>query len=189
MIWLWLVLLPMTGEESLFTATPSGWRSEVFPFPLEFAPDIALTGREELRFAPGMLKPEAPDFFSYAFIWWLDGRPAINDPGLQSDLLSYFTGLYQAVSQKENKDTSGFKVSIRATREPAWIEGAAANYRGTVDWIEPFRTEKPLRLHLKIAAWYCAAKDRTAVYFLVSPQDAGHEIWVHLHGLRAGSCD
>src|SRR3954468_9210935 len=41
-----------------------GWKTETIPFPLDFAPTIPLQGVEELRFAPGMFKPEAPGYWS-----------------------------------------------------------------------------------------------------------------------------
>ena len=36
---------------------PAGWRSEVIPFPLDFAPSLTHRGFEEIRFAPGMFDP------------------------------------------------------------------------------------------------------------------------------------
>ena len=35
--------------------------------PKDFAPDMKWKGKEEIRFAPGMFKPNAPDFFSHRF--------------------------------------------------------------------------------------------------------------------------
>ena len=180
---------PTDGNETLFSRAPSDWRAETFPFPLEFAPDIDLEGVEELRFAPGMLQADSENYFSYSFIWWLNGRVATDHRMLRENLLLYYGGLYRAVSKQETKDTSSFAVQIRATREPSWVAGAAQSYRGSVSWIDPFVTEKPLTLNLMIAQWYCEKKDRTAVYFLVSPQTMDHPIWTALRGMQAGPCE
>src|SRR5690348_7269453 len=55
--------------------TPEGWRREVIPFPLDFAPEIGYRGVEELRFAPRFFDPAAPTYWSYAFAWLLEGAP------------------------------------------------------------------------------------------------------------------
>jgi len=47
-------------------AVPAGWRSEVIPFPLDFAPAIHHGGLEDLRFPPGMFDPRSPDYWSYS---------------------------------------------------------------------------------------------------------------------------
>ena len=40
---------------------PAGWAKETIPLPSAFAPDMKWKGAEELRFAPGMFKANAPD--------------------------------------------------------------------------------------------------------------------------------
>ena len=46
---------------------PKGWGKESIDLPPKFAPDMDWRGAVELRFAPGMFKADAADFFSYAF--------------------------------------------------------------------------------------------------------------------------
>src|SRR5204863_171753 len=50
---------------------PKGWGKETIELPPQFAPDMKWKGVEELRFAPGMFKAGADDFFSYALLFWL----------------------------------------------------------------------------------------------------------------------
>lgn len=188
MIIAWILCM-MLSSDTLFTAAPDDWVAEVIPFPLEFAPEIEGVGVEELRFAPGMFQEDAPDYFSYAFIWWFEGQGTIYQDRLQKDLLAYYKGLYSAVSKLETKDTNDFTANVYATRERAWIEGAMANYRGTVEWRDPFVTERPLTLEIKIATWTCTENNRTAVFFLLAPKGASPEVWEALHGLRAGACE
>ena len=133
-------------QPSLYTSAPEGWRAEVIPFPLGFAPDIPLKGVEELRFAPGMFKPESEEFYGYSFIWWLDGKVAIDTSMLEINLKRYYVGLYNAVSKKETKDTSSFKFSVNATREPAWPAHAEKNYRAEVHWIDPCSSETAVHM-------------------------------------------
>ena len=51
--------------------TPPRWRTETIPFPLEFAPELAYVGLEELRFAPGMFKAGAEDFWKSKSGWFI----------------------------------------------------------------------------------------------------------------------
>ena len=189
---IWVLAVACMGQEeqqaSLYTQVPDDWRAEVIPFPLPFAPEIPYGGREELRFAPGMFTAGAEDYFTYSFLWWLQGKPTIDHQNLQQHLSAYFRGLYQAVSKKESKDTTTFQVRVTATREPAWVPGAEQNFRITVRWIDPFVTEKELDLNLMAAQWFCPDQNHTAVYFMVSPQNSGHPLWQTMKAMNAGRC-
>ncbi|MEM7393198.1 MAG: hypothetical protein AAF492_12705, partial [Verrucomicrobiota bacterium] len=55
--------------ENLVFKTPKGWFGERIALPTGFAPDMTLKGVEEIRFAPGMFKPDAADFFTYVFVF------------------------------------------------------------------------------------------------------------------------
>jgi hypothetical protein len=79
---------------------PAGWRPEVIPFPLGFAPSLAHTGLEELRFPPGMFDMQSPSYFSYAFVWRLDDAAVLDANAVASELTAYFRGLMIAVDTK-----------------------------------------------------------------------------------------
>ena len=173
---------------TLFQQSPADWRPEVIPFPLGFAPDIDYKGVEEIRFAPGMFKPETDTYFTYAFVWWLEGQPTIDQARLQDDLLKYFRGLYQAVSKKETKQVDSFSVKIEPDGSLDEDGLKKIRYRGEVRWVDPFVTEQGLTLNLRISHWDCPAKDRTAVLFLATPRKDGDAVWDTLAGIKAGAC-
>ena len=79
---------------------PDRWRSELIPFPLEFAPDLPHRGVEEIRFSPGFFDPAAPGYWSYAFVWRLDAPATFADGVVASELTTYFRGLIAAVDEK-----------------------------------------------------------------------------------------
>jgi hypothetical protein len=173
---------------SLFQQSPADWKAEVIPFPLGFAPDIDYKGVEELRFAPGMFKDETDTYFTYAFVWWLEGQPPINEARLQDDLLKYFRGLYQAVSKKEPKQVGSFTVKIEPDGSLDENGVRKTRYRGEARWVDPFVTEREVSLNLRIFHWVCAAQNRTAVLFLATPQKDGHAVWDSLSSIKAGAC-
>jgi hypothetical protein len=76
---------------------PEGWGRETIPFPLEFAPSLAHTGVEELRFAPGFLKEGSPNRWSYAFEWNITDAADLDAPALAAELTAYFRGLLVSV--------------------------------------------------------------------------------------------
>jgi hypothetical protein len=82
---------------------PSGWKSETIPFPLDFAKTITHTGVEELRFPPGFFKPDAPDYWSYAFVWRTDDAARLDATGLADELTRYFRGLIAAVDESKHQ--------------------------------------------------------------------------------------
>lgn len=115
---------------------------------------------EELRFAPGMFKPETDTYFTYAFVWWLDGRPPIDEARVQDDLLKYFRGLYRAVSKKEPKQVGSFALKIEPDGSLDEDGVRKTRYRGEARWVDPFVTERDVSLNLRIFHWVCAAQDR-----------------------------
>jgi len=121
--------------------TPAGFRSETIPFPLDFAPQLAHRGVEELRFAPGFFDPAAPGYWSYAFVWRTEDPAALDAAAVGAELTAYFRGLIAAVDeagQITNKDSI---VAIVA-------RGTAAGARVTVTAhvFDAFKTKLPLDL-------------------------------------------
>ncbi len=165
---------------------PEGWRTETIPFPLSFAPELAYEGLEELRFAPGMFEQAAPDFWTYAFIWWVDIDSEINAEALGTDLRAYFVGLAKAVAESRELDPGDldevdlqFKVSPAAAPWQQGFEGAGQTY-------DAFVTQGPLELRLLVHARPCVKAGRLAVIFEISPQPQDHPVWDTLRGIRHG---
>ncbi|HTL32003.1 MAG TPA: hypothetical protein VL326_02695 [Kofleriaceae bacterium] len=117
---------------------PAGWKHELIPFPLEFAPALGHAGVEELRFAPGFFDPAAPGYWAYAFVWRLDGRPVFDAPTVAAALTTYFRGLVAAVDEKHE---IADRESIRVTAAPAGAQLAL-----TAHVIDPFTTKQPVDL-------------------------------------------
>jgi hypothetical protein len=100
----WLILLAVGCSSTSKPVTwevPAGWKSEVIPFPLDFAPAIAHQGAEELRFPAGFFKPESPAYWSYAFVWRTTDAAQLDAAQLTSEMTVYFKGLITAVDEKK----------------------------------------------------------------------------------------
>ena len=117
---------------------PAGWRSEIIPFPLEFAPALAHRGKEEIRFPPGFFDPTAGDDWSYAFVWRLDDPAQLDAAALGAELTAYFRGLVAAVDSDHKIATPDLIV--------AHAEGAGPRFQLTAHVFDAFKTAKPIDL-------------------------------------------
>src|SRR5215210_3056720 len=65
---------------------PKDWTIERFLIPIAFAPQIQYKGVEDIRFAPGWANVKSEEYWSYAFLWWLDGSPETNSQIIEENL-------------------------------------------------------------------------------------------------------
>lgn len=163
---------------------PEGWRTETIPFPLGFAPDLPYVGLEELRFSPGMFDAESEQFWSYAFIWWVNLDSETNADSLSIYLDSYFHGLADAVAESRELEISDahFASSIEAT------EGES--FSGYAETFDAFVTLEQVTLNIRGDVFPCPDQERLVLFFALSPQDVEHAIWDDLDAIRTGfSCE
>jgi hypothetical protein len=166
--------------------TLEGWRTETIPFPIEFAPALPYRGLEELRFSPGMFKPGSEDFWSYAFVFWLEGEVPFTAEQLNADLKTYLEGLSRAVEEKNEKfDPRVATVTAHLTETKAPQDGQK-RFEGKVNAYDPFKTHKPLTLNLRVHVLRCSAQGRTVAFFQASPQPVTHKVWGSLERIREG---
>lgn len=173
-------------------AAPTGWGGESIDLPPGFAPDMKLKGKEHIRFAPGMMKPASDSFFSYAFAFELESKPALEEAVVKEEFLKYYRGLFQSVSNGKlpEVDPKAFTLELKrvksdtkpsADEEP---QEAPTRYTGVLNWVEPFATKKSQKLNLEIQTW--TKDDRNYIFVCVSPQAADKAIWKQLHAIRDG---
>lgn len=150
--------------------TPDGWRAETIPFPLDFAPSLPYRGVEEIRFAPGFFKPAQPLYFTYSFVWVVDGAPAFAD--LSGDLRTYFAGLAKAVSPK----------TFDAARHQAAVTREGDTVGGTVNTVDAFGDGRTLDLRVVGEIVRCKG-GRTGLVLSLSPRTDA-ETWEMLAAQR-----
>jgi hypothetical protein len=171
--------------------TPKGWGKETFALPPEFAPDMKWKGSEELRFAPGMFKADAADYFSYAMLFWLPDDQKVDPKAMEQELLAYYRGLATAVlkGKKQEVDAKAFTLSVTEAKEkPGKRVGAeeVTAYVAELKWTEPFATGKPQTLRLEIHTWPSAKHKHHCVFVCASPKPETAEVWKALREIRAG---
>jgi hypothetical protein len=160
---------------------PEGWKTETIPFPLQFAPDLPYRGVEEIRFGPSFFEPDAPFYFSYAFVWWLDGAPELSKEALERDLGRYFAGLCNAVGGKTYSfDPARFKATLAPMGgAPRLAAFGVKAFGGTLDTYDPFEKGKgrAITLHVEIAVGDCSEAGRRVVLVAASPKPRPDAVW------------
>ena len=167
--------------------SPNDWRPETINFPLDFAPQIAYKGVEELRFAPGMFKPAANTYFTYLFVWDLEGKQPIGADTLSQELTSYFKGLCKEVGAARQIEMDLAKITTEVTT----VENSTVInkqkykkvFRAKVNAFDPFNNGEALKLNIEITLLN-TENDKTVLCYCVSPKPFDDEIWKQLYEIR-----
>jgi hypothetical protein len=83
---------------------PKDWGVERFLIPISFAPEIPYKGVEDIRFTPGWAKIKTDEYWTYAFLWYLDGSVKMDAETIARDLKAYYTGLYMINTRDSSKN-------------------------------------------------------------------------------------
>jgi hypothetical protein len=138
-----------------------------------------------------MFKADAPDFFSYALLFWLPDDAEITPKTMERELLAYYRGLAAAVlkGKKQEVNTKAFTLTITdVKKQPDKRPGGetVAGFVGELKWTEPFATGKPQVLRMEIHSWPSAKHKHHCVFVCASPQPDTSAVWKTLREIRAG---
>ncbi len=152
------------------------WGKEVFPFPINFAQDIRYSGIAEVRFPPkGWRDPKHPFFWSYTYVWDIEGEQEIDSEALSDNLVKYFNGLNGAKDEITKTQASIKKINK---------ENSTTFFKGAVEIYDRFATHERIQLNVLMESTYCSKKKRTSILFKFSPKDYNHETWKTLKAIR-----
>lgn len=168
-----------------FLEMPKGWDIERFLIPIEFAPSIPYKGVEDIRFTPGWSKKETDEYWSYAFLWYLDGPQTFDPPTISKNLRDYYTGLLNINVDKDKVAADKLaptKVSIKTRMVE---KGDVQTFEGNISMAD-FMTLQPIELNVIIHVRSCEGQNKTFVFHEVSPKPYGHEVWKSLSQLWTG---
>ncbi len=157
-------------------SVPEGWNTERFTLPPDFAPQISLKGVEDLRFTPGWGDTTSEEHWSYAFLWWLDGNPRINESSLQENLKAYYTGLVgRNIPIRKIPANKLVPVNVVIKKIKTTLNDTET-YSGTISMLD-YIAQKPITLNCIIHLKTCKTGNHTPVFFKISPKPPAHNIW------------
>jgi len=168
--------------------TIKGWDVERFLIPISFAPAIPYKGVEDIRFTPGWAKKTTNEYWSYAFLWYLEGTVALDANTIENNLKAYYSGLIKVNSDSAKIADKLFPVtsSIRArTTEKEDLK----TFEGSVTMLD-YMSKQAITLNVVIHVRICAGKDKTFVFHELSPMPYSDDVWKRLHQLWVNfKCD
>ncbi|HEY4003303.1 MAG TPA: hypothetical protein VGO93_30825 [Candidatus Xenobia bacterium] len=160
---------------------PPGVHTETIPFPLDFAPQVAFHGIEEIRFAPGFRKPDAPDWFTYSFVWYVNDSRQLD---VKADLTAYFRGLMDAVAKEDHLTTRAWPTWVEVGEVASGFTDEPTTHAVVHTW-DAFGTPGPLTLDIQVYEPPCSVPDHRFYYFETTPHPHDPAVRHLLDRLRA----
>ena len=161
---------------------PKGWGVERFLIPIEFAPQIPYKGVEDIRFTPGWGNVKSEEYWTYAFLWYLEGTLKVNATIVQNNLKAYYTGLVgrNIVPRKiPAKKLVPVKTEIRKVNTD---KSDLKTFRGTIYMLD-YMEQKPITLYCIVHLKYCSGQNKTYIFNEISPKPSSDNIWQNLNQL------
>ena len=176
-----LVAVKGLAQEKATLPTPAGWGSEEFSLPPAFAPEIKYKGKEELRFAPGWADSASANYWTYAFLWDIEGVILVHKDTLRRQLIGYYNGLYLTNKKMPPAGYSRHFTQVRVTKEINW--GKDRQSFTAKAYTYNFLTGKQIDLLLRVHVRPNKSGTRTSLLFEVSPKPYGDAVWKGLDAL------
>ena len=168
--------------------TIKGWDVERFRIPISFAPSIPYKGIEDIRFTPGWAKKTTNEYWSYAFLWYLDGTVILDPKTIENNLKTYYTGLIKVNSDSSKIADKLFPVTS-SIKTRTTEKGDLKTFEGLVTMLD-YMSKKPVTLNVVIHIRTCAGKDKTFVFHEISPMPYSDDVWKSMHQLWVNfKCD
>jgi len=169
-------------ESPYYLPAPEGWTTEQFPIPIGFAPEINYNGVEDIRFSPGWGNAASEEYWTYAFLWYLDGSPETNAEIIAWNLKTYYTGLIQVNTDSTKISTGIFQpVTTSFTKIPT-EENDSQTYTGTIGMVD-YMQHRPITLNCRVHLKYWPEAGKTIIFYEISPQLFTHKNWQMLDQL------
>jgi hypothetical protein len=164
-------------------STPQGWNVERFGLPIDFAPSIPYKGVEDLRFAPGWSEPKSNGYWTYAFLWHLEGRPESNPQIIEENLTAYYNGLVgRNIEQRKIPKDKLVQVKVKIKQTSTGKEDNQT-YFGTIDMLD-YMTQTPITLNCIVHIRLCPLEqNNTFIFYEISPRPLTEPVWKELQNL------
>ena len=172
-----------TNKGGNLLVVDSLWTKEVFEFPIHFVPEITYKGFEEAYFPKEWSNQDSIEYWSYVFVWSIEGNIEVNENILEHDLQLYFDGLMTVVNKDQN-----FKVPESTA---LFLKDGENSFKGKIRLYNAFHTKDMMTLNVSVNSYKCLEKDKTLLLFRFSPSDFDTDIWETLEAIKfkANACE
>jgi len=170
-------------------SVPESWTGDPrYTFPLPWAAGLAYHGFEDVYFAPQFDNIESPEYHSILFFMWLEGTHLLSAPQLESTITEYFRGLAEQRGRiyEFTPDLSRVSATFQEESETARRFGgsSARAFTGRVNLWDTHG--KLITLNSEVAISDCGTASHTVLFYGMSRQPPGGEIWKQIEAVRDG---
>lgn len=180
---------PHTWKAPYYLPVPENWTIERFLIPISFAPKIPYRGIEDIRFPPGWAKVKSDEYWSYAFLWYVDSVQKTTAKIIENNLKTYYAGLIEANTASLDIPADqlvAVKTKIKKTKKS---KGDVKTFRGTIYMLD-YMQKKPITLNCIVHLKSCSGQNKTFLFYEISPKAFNETIWQTLDQLWSDfSCD
>jgi hypothetical protein len=169
-------------EAPYYLPLPKDWGIERFLVPISFAPQILYTGVEDIRFTPGWANVKSDEYWTYAFLWYLDGSVKTNKKIIAGNLKAYYTGLFTVNSDSTKVAALKLKPVITAFKKVPTAKGDIKTFSGTIEMID-YMQQEPITLNCIAHLKSCPDEDKSVLFYELSPKPFTHNNWLLLNQL------
>jgi hypothetical protein len=163
---------------------PQGWGTELFSIPIQFAPQIAYKGVEDIRFAPGWAKAGSNEYWTYCFLWALENNPAVDAATIDHNLKAYYTGLINSNSSKNKIAANAVVETVTAFGKVPTAAGDVATFKGTIHMLD-YMQQQPITLNCMVHLKSCSEQSGTYIFHKISPKPFTDSVWRSLDKIWA----
>ncbi|WP_343563082.1 hypothetical protein [Sphingobacterium sp.] len=169
--------------EPPYNLSLDGWRIERFPIPIDFAPQIPYKGVEDVRFTTGWSEHENGEYWSYAFLWYIEGQQRLDANTIENNLSMYFDGLVNRNIEKRALPKELIKKTRAQFKKLSKSEGEdESTFVGTIQMVD-YMGKKPIVLYAKVHLRKCTGTDHTIIFHQFSSKDRTAPVWTKLNRL------
>ncbi|HTE27943.1 hypothetical protein [Flavitalea sp.] len=165
-----------------YSLSMDGWGIERFLIPIEFAPGIKYSGIEDVRFTKGWGEATSNEYWSYAFLWYLDGKPVINERDVEKNLAMYYDGLIGRNVEPRKIPADLVKPTKVTVKKIATHKGDLSTFSGTIDMLD-YMQQKPVTLNCIVHQKLCDGQNKTFVFHEISLRPLTDSVWTALNTL------
>jgi hypothetical protein len=163
---------------------PSDWRFEKMPIPPGFAPEVKLTGFEEIRFAPGMFDTSSANYWTCVLVISAEGVRSLAAADVKDFLEKYYRGLSSGVGRRKGLSPDAAQMAADVVAVESGND-ARNRYTATIPFFDTFNDGRKIVLNIEAHVVPRPASGKTYLVLLVSPQPKDAAVWQTLRQIES----
>ena len=168
------IIFCQENEKFVIIKNTKNWSKEIIKFPIDWVPELAVKGFEELLFSPKWKDKKNDEFWSLVMSWNIKSKSRFSKKKIAYYFKSYFDGLMEP--NHWAKEFPKPKVTFKRSSK--------RKLSGNMTFFDGFHTGKILTVNIEVEQYLCKKSNNVFIIFRISPKAKNHSIWKNLHQLK-----